>query len=254
MIVDCHTHIDCKTAEQLATQDSIDKYIVLACAGDPAEKVNSELSEYVKQNADKMIGFGFVDPTVKDFKLKYVNTIAKKLGLKGLVVYCSDCDFHPCHSKAMNLYEAAEKAQLPVFFHNSGNLCAEASLQYARPFLIDEIARTFKGLKIIIGNMGVPFVDQTLALIAKQPNVYADLTIREERIWQLYTTVLSAYEAGVMDKLLFGSGYPHGEPGMCIEALLGFNKRLGDSNLPAVPRDELKKIVERDTLAILGVE
>jgi predicted TIM-barrel fold metal-dependent hydrolase len=173
--------------------------------------------------------------------------------LKGAVVYCSACDFHPAHSRAMRLYESAQEARIPIFFHNGGDMGPESSLQYAQPYLLDEIAGKFGELKIIIGSMGEPFVSQTLAMVAKHPNVYADLTVKVDRPWQLYTTVVSAFEYGVMDKMLFGSGFPFGDAAECIEALLGFNKRLGDTNLPGVPRDQIRKIVERDSLELLGI-
>jgi predicted TIM-barrel fold metal-dependent hydrolase len=126
-------------------------------------------------------------------------------------------------------------------------------MDYAQPYLVDEIAIKFPSLKIIIGGMGLPFVSQTLCLLAKHENVYADMTISPRKVWEVYNLVVSAYEAGVMDKLLFGSGYPTCLPGNCMETLLGFNKLLADTNLPAVPRERLRSIVERDTLTLLGI-
>jgi hypothetical protein len=70
----------------------------------------------------------------------------------------------------------------------------------------------------------------------------------------VYNTVITAHEAGIMDKLLFGSGYPICKPDTCIEALLGFNMLLADTNLPSVPREEIRNVVERDTITLLGVE
>jgi len=57
-----------------------------------------------------------------------------------------------------------------------------------------------------------------------------------------------------MDKLLFGSGYPLGRAEQCIETLLGFNRLLGDADLPVVPRGNIQSIIERDTLALLGIK
>jgi hypothetical protein len=57
-----------------------------------------------------------------------------------------------------------------------------------------------------------------------------------------------------MDRLLFGSGYPYALPQTCIEALLGFNKMLSDTHLPQVPREKLRSVIERDSLAALGLK
>ena len=260
MIVDCHTHIDTAFAqgetapEQLEEQDTVEKCIVLAAAGPSTKQVNENLSQYVGKNKEKMTGFAFVQPTKDKVNVKSLASITEKLELKGLVLYCSSCGFHPAHSKAMQLYEAAEELSLPIFFHNASHLKSTACMEYAQPYLLDEIARKFGGLKIIIGSMGLPFVDQTLALVAKHENVYADLTIGVKRTWRVYNTVVSAYESSVLNKLLFGSGFPFGDAGECLETLLGFNKLLSDTNLPTVPRAEIKSIIERDTLKLLGIE
>jgi len=57
-----------------------------------------------------------------------------------------------------------------------------------------------------------------------------------------------------MDRLLFGSGYPYALPQTCIESLLGFNKMLSDTHLPQVPREKLRSVIERDSLAALGLK
>ena len=154
----------------------------------------------------------------------------------------------------MRLYESAQELGMPVFFHNGGTLQSDAILDYAQPYLLDEVARTFPTLKIIIGTMGVPFVEQTLTMLAKHENVYADLTIRPSNIWQTYNIVVAAHERGVMHKLLFGSGFPYGNAGECIETLLGFNMLLADTNLPTVPRVNIRNIIERDALELLAIE
>jgi hypothetical protein len=102
--------------------------------------------------------------------------------------------------------------------------------------------------------MGLPFIEQTLSMVAKHENVYADLTIRPNGVWQVYNMILAAYERGVMDKLLFGSGFPFGKAETCIETLLGFNKLLADTNLLTVPRGDIQGIIERDTLDLLGIQ
>jgi hypothetical protein len=259
MIVDCHTHISNPAtdeqgiAERLGAQENVEKCFVLAAPGEPADKTNTQLAEFVGKYTERMVGFGFADPAANLFKAKQVTTL-KKQGLKGIVLYCPACDFHPAHTRAMRLYELAQENSLPVFFHSGGDISPDGSLQYAQPYLLDEIACKFKDLRIIIGNMGLPFLEQTLSMVARHRNVYADLTVKVDRPWQLYTTVIGAFERGVLDKLLFGSGFPCGDAAASIEALLGFNKLLGDNSLPTVPRDRLRKIIERNTLQTLGIE
>jgi len=258
MIVDCHTHVrsfdGTEISEHLAAAETVDACIVLATHDGPRDEINRKVAEYIGQHREKMTGFAVVDPTQDRLTDKTLTSLTEKLGFKGLVLYCALNGFHPAHSQAMRFYDVVREMRLPVFFHNgSHNLSARAVLEYAQPYLLDEVARAFPDLKIVIGNMGVPFVEQTLAMVSKHENVFADLTIRPSKIWQTYNIVVAAYEQGVMDKLLFGSGSPLGKAGACIETLLGFNMLLADTKLPTVPRGSIRNVIERDSLELLGI-
>jgi uncharacterized protein len=260
MIVDCHTHInnvgyEVDISDHLAAAEVVDACIVLAALGEKTnEQSNKKVSEYVGNHRDKMVGFAIVDPTSDKISVKALTAVTGRAGLSGVVLYCSDFKFHPCHTKAMQFYELAQELKLPVFFHNGGPMSAEAVLDYAQPYLLDEVARTFPNLKMVIGTMGQPFIGQTLAMITKHENVYADLTIKPDNFWQIYNIVLAAHEKGAMDRLLFGSGYPLSKAKQCIESLLSFNKLLGSTTFPTVPLGSIRNVIERNGLEILGIE
>ena len=259
MIVDCHTHIDFSaeetgTSAHLAAAETVDVCVVLGMAEGSSSEVNKKLSGYVSKRRSRMVGFAVVYPTEDRVSVSSLGVIKEKLGLPGVVLYCSECGFHPAHSRAMRMYESLSELKMPVFFHNAEPVPKrKAILEYAQPYLLDEIAREFPELKIVVGSMGVPFVEQTLWLVAKHKNVYADLTIQPSSVWRIYNTVVAAHESGVMDKLLFGSGFPVSTASRCMETLLGFNMLLADTNLPTVPRNEIRSVIERETLRVLGI-
>lgn len=258
MITDCHTHICCplsdiETAGHIEACEKLDACIVLGVSSGSSIDANKELARYVKQY-NKMTGFGVFDPVNEKVAVKSVKNATLDLGLSGVVLYCARQGFHPAHSRAMRFYEAAEQLGLPIFFHNSSSMRSESVLEYARPLLIDEIARKFPSLKIIIGAMGAPFFNETICMVGKHENVYADLTVTPHRSWEVYNIVIGAYEAGVMDKLIFGSGFPRSNAADCIETLLGFNRLMADTHLPTVPREEIRAIIERDSLSLLGIK
>ena len=102
--------------------------------------------------------------------------------------------------------------------------------------------------------MGLPFVKETILLVDKHENVYADLAVNTQRPWEVYNLVLACHEAGIMDKLIFGSGYPRCDPGECAEMLLGFNKLIANASLPNVHREKIRGIIERDIISALGIK
>ena len=258
MITDCHTHINCPTSgidtkEHLDACSKVDSAFVHATFRDYSLESNRELGEYVAKH-HKLVGFAIINPLRDAVNPEAVQAMTTEQGLKGIVLYCSSGKFHPADSRAMQLYESATKLKLPIFFHNVATYRSDSILNYAQPYLLDEVAREFPALKFVIGSMGLPFLSQTLSMLAKHENVYADLTIAPQKKWEVYNMVVSASEAGVMDKLLFGSGYPIAKAGICIETLLGFNMLLANTNLPGVAREDIRSVVERDTLSLLGID
>jgi predicted TIM-barrel fold metal-dependent hydrolase len=258
MIVDCHTHItfpgiEIKPEDHFVAAEPLDACFVLASPEQSNQQSNKLVSDYVARHGQKMYGFAVVNPVKDDISVRQWSSMKADLGLSGAVLYCGSEGFHPAHSKALQFYEVADRLHLPLYFHTVPPFGPQSVLEYTRPSLLDEIAQRFPNLKIIIGSMGLPFVNETLYMLAKHENVYGDLTVHPQKVWEVYNTVLSAHEANVLGKLFFGSGLPVQKPQNCIETLLGFNKLIADMNLPTVPREKIREIIERPTLEILGI-
>jgi len=237
-----------------AQSSTVDKSIVLGFKSRylHAEIPNQFVSDYVQRFPQKLIGFAGVDPT-EDTALDEVHTAKEDLRLQGLTISPANQDFHPADSRAMDLYAQAELLGMPVLFHPSGQFSEKSKLEFGRPYLLDEVARSFPKLRIIIAQLGQPWIDETICLLGKHGNVYADVSGLLSRTWHAYTALVSAYQNGVIDKLLFGSDFPYTSAIECIEALYSINQLAQGTNLPLVPREALRGIVERDALSLLGL-
>ena len=153
----------------------------------------------------------------------------------------------------MAVYAVAEELNMPVLFHPGGTYTEQSKMEFGRPVLLDEVARTFPRLRIVLAQLGQPWVDETIVLLAKHANVYADVSGLLRRPWQAYNALVSAHQNGVIDKLLFGSDFPYTSAEECIEALYSINQLAQGTPLPVVPREALRGIVERDALNLLGL-
>lgn len=178
---------------------------------------------------------------------------AKSLGLVGINISPSAQGFHPTHSTAMRLFDRCAKEQLPVFVSRPGLLTPSMIMEFDRPTPWDEVARTFPTLKIVFGEIGFPWIDETIALLAKHPGVYADTSGIASQSWRLYTTLLHAHEAGVLDKIFLASGFPFVSPAAAVEAIYSLNSYALGTNLSAIPRAALRLIVERNPISTLGM-
>jgi hypothetical protein len=292
MIVDCHTHI-WKSPEQLGQLDLgdswrggrtrtpriapsgksnwrsvpaadpdhhwaqsslVDKSIVLGFKSKylRAEIPNAYVAEYVNRFPQKLIGFAGIDPT-EAAALDELHAARDHLLLRGITLSPANQDFHPSDSRAMRLYAEAESLAMPILVHPVGQFIVQSKLEFARPYLFDEVARTFPGLRIIIAQLGRPWIDETICLLGKHPNVYADVSGLLSQPWQAYNALVLAHQSQVIDKLLFGSDFPYTSVTDCIEELYSLNQLAQGTNLPLVPREALRGIVERDALGLLGL-
>lgn len=287
MIVDCHTHIwqsdaqlgqsyvervsvaggnsplgatrarvcDPSAMNHMAASDPVDKSIVLAFKSKylHAEIPNDLVADYVRKHPDKLVGFAGVDPTAPAEAMTEMREAQDRLGLKGVTISPAGQDFHPADSRAMQVFAEAARLKMPVLIHQGTHFTVASKMEYARPSLLDEVAREFPALKLIIAHMGYPWIDECIVMLGKHPNVFADISGLLHRPWQAFNSLLTAYQYGVIDKLLFGSDFPFTSAASAIEALYSINQFTLGTNLPTVPRQYLRGIVERDALALLGI-
>lgn len=234
---------------------SVDKSIVLGFKSRylKSDIPNHFVAEYVRRAPDRLIGFAGIDPT-DPRALDELALARDELRLKGITLSPANQDFHPSDSRAMEIYAVCETTALPILFHPGAYFIEQSKMEYGRPYLLDEVARSFPKLKIIIGQLGQPWTEETIVLLGKHPNVYADVSGLLTRPWNAYNTLINAYQYGVMDKLLFGSDFPYTNAAECIETLYRLNQTVQGTNLPVVPREALRGIVERDTVALLGLD
>jgi predicted TIM-barrel fold metal-dependent hydrolase len=217
-----------------------------------AEIPNSYVAEYCNRFPQKLIGFAGIDPTERS-ALDELRAARVHLQLRGITLSPANQDFHPCDSRAMLLYAEAEKLNMPILVHPVGQFTEQSKLDFARPYLFDEVARAYPKLRIVLSQLGQPWLEETICLLGKHSNVFADVSGLLSRPWQAYNALVAAHESQVIEKVLFGSDFPYTPIADCIEALYSINQLAQGTNLPVVPREALRGIVERDALNLLGL-
>jgi predicted TIM-barrel fold metal-dependent hydrolase len=208
------------------------------------------IAEFVQHDPERLIGFCCVDPNESAYREDFEHAL-DDLHLAGIKLAPMYADFSPLDARLTPIYERAERDSLPVLAHTGTTFCEFAPLAHTRPILIDELAMRFPRLKFIMAHLGHPWEPETLVVIRKHPNVWADLSALYYRPWQLYNSLVLAQEYGVMKKILFGSDYPFATPSDSITGLHGLNRMVEGTNLPRISTTLLDEIIHRDSLAVL---
>ena len=125
---------------------------------------HQEVAGYVANDPEKLLGFAGIDPKAGD-PVQSLET-ALELGLVGVTVNPAAAGFHPTDTAAMQLFEACQHHRVPVLIESGTLFAREARMEFARPVLLDEVAREFPDLKLILGAFGDPWVDDFFFIVS----------------------------------------------------------------------------------------
>ncbi len=214
---------------------------------------NDAVVEHVRRDPARLIFFASIDPGVEGY-IDELRRCHGELGCRGVKLGPIYQGVHPHDKRYYAIYEYCQRYALPVITHMATTFSSGVPLEYARPVHIDRVAIEFPELKIVLAHLGHPWEAETIAVIRKQPNVFADLSALYYRPWQFYHAMRLVTEYGASGKLLFGSDFPATTTADSIAGLRNVNALLGASGLPAVPEDILEEILHRDALELLGLE
>lgn len=212
----------------------------------PPEFIARQVARY----PGRAVGFCSVDPEVDDDAPGLFET-ALDLGLKGLKLSPTYQRMDPRGKACWPLYEIASARKVPIMFHCGG--AYTGSMEFSDPVLLDKVALAFPDLKIIVAHFGQPYMEQTAVMMRKNENMYADLSARYHRPWQLYHGLMIATEYGVTDRLLFGSDFPVRTPQKAMAEFRAINDWGAGATMPRIPEATIEAIITDRPLSLLGI-
>lgn len=210
------------------------------------------VADYAAQDPDRLIPYLSLDPTQPGWQDE-MKAGHLDLGMRGVKMMPMYAGFRPDDASVDPLWEYATEHGLPVLLHTGTTFVSQAPLDCTHPELLDRVAMRYPDVKIILAHLGHPFENECVVVIRKHPNVYADISAIHYRPWQLYNSLMLVQEYGVWDKLLFGTDYPFTDINATIEGLYALNKMVEGTAMPRLDEDQIKAMIYRDSLAILGL-
>lgn len=228
MIIDAHTHLGAlgknrarvTARELLASMDQagIDHSLVIALEYyDTSTTTTSLLNACAHSDRLHVIGGVQVsgDVTGQVSKLLALYAARRIVGVKLMPGYEN---FYPSDQRLSPLYEQCEQREIPIIFH-TGVLAAGSPglLKQIHPLEADEVANRFPKLRIIMAHFGNPWVTDAAAVVAKNANVYVDLSgyfaeyrpiVEDDAV--IFSRAVEQFTnfAGDLRKCLFGTDYP----------------------------------------------
>jgi predicted TIM-barrel fold metal-dependent hydrolase len=260
------------------TEGVIDKAIIqgdtyLECFGHIVP--NDYIADLVKKYPTKLAGVAGLNPTEKG-AVKELERCIKELGLIGVGELVTTFGyFYPDDERCYPVWEKALELSVPVFIHAVSGRTKNAQLKYSDVNRVDDMARTFPKLKIILCHLGGPDYEAGIDIISKWENVYGDIaelpwragldrrTVRKGLPvvdfgyyfnWLYPLLYYFSQPFGDPDKLLFGSDWRLGSPCRNVEVINGTNEMLKKLGLPEIPEQHLHNILHENWKRVFYVD
>ena len=191
------------------------------------------MSDYVSGD-ERLTGFASVDPNRPDAIERLVNAV-ENLGLRGLKLGPAYQQFDPWSAAALGLLEVADHYRLPVLWHQGTTFVSQAWLEVAQPYRLDKVARRFPDLPMWIAHLGHPWCEEAASVVRKHEHLFADISALVSRPYQFYQALVSFYEYGIFDRVIFGTDYPFFDVVSTVAALRSVNDMVMGTGLPRLP-------------------
>lgn len=182
---------------------------------------NELVARTVARAPARLTAFAFLDPRPPDAPDR-LERYVRELGFRGLKMSTSggpieDDGFYANDPACFKTFERAQALGIPVLVHAGLIYCnpddpAGTKTKYCMPIHLDDVARTFPALKLVVAHGGRPFVEQTIAL-SLMPNVYVDISWSLLPLSMWPALVAPLLEAFGPDRLIYGSDANWREPG-----------------------------------------
>ncbi|MBV9813379.1 MAG: amidohydrolase family protein [Acetobacteraceae bacterium] len=273
MIVDCHvnvwedshalplsrTHVKPRTdVVQLsaspervkAAMQGVDRYIAFTLRYADSVGIEGDdaaTARLMALDPGRCVGFAYADPRRPD-AMELLRHATGTLGLRGV-------KFGPIYNGVGVLDGRLEpivahclRHDLPLTMHMGTTFAENAPLEFGRPIHVDALAARYPELKIVMAHMGHPWVDECIAVIRKNRNVYAEVSALYYRPWQFWNMLISAQEYGVADrgKIFWGTDFPYTEVEESLDGLRRANHLVEGTALPRVSDATIAAITHAD--------
>lgn len=141
---------------------------------DDPVRVNEQVSAALKAHPDRLVaGIATTDPRLPN-ALDILRHAHDELGLKGWNFQPGFLQVAVSDPRCVELFGYCQSNGHPVTVHTGINFSPNGSIEYGRPIALCDLACAYPDLIIVANHGGWPWVTETLAIMWKHPNVYAD--------------------------------------------------------------------------------
>jgi|GEM_PF-934348 len=218
------------------------------------EAPNDYLASIVAEHPKRIVGTCSVDPiTDPAAAVREIERCVGRYKFRAVRLYPTYQHWDPRDERVYPVYRKCIDLGVVVQMHMGWTPVKVAPLEYGRPWLLDEVGRTFPELPIVINHLGYPYVDECTCLIARHENFYCDISVwaflHPSKILRMLVDFGSLCS---FDKMLYGSGnmflqtYP--------KVMRSLDTAADQYGLPRIPQEAMRKIMGENACRLWQID
>ena len=133
--------------------------------------------------------------------------------------------------------------------HMGTTFARNAPVDLGRAIHVEPVALRYPELKMILAHMGHPWYEDTIAVVRKQPNVYAEISAIYYRPWQFWNIMITAQEYLITDKIFFGTDFPFSTVEDSLAGIRAVNDVVAGTRLPRVSAEMIEGVIHANPFA-----
>ena len=202
------------------------------------------VSEACAAHPGRFSGLAGIDPTRGMAGLKDLEYSVNNLGFVGAHWYPHWFAMPPDAAQIYPYYAKCCELDIPIMMQVGQNLTYSRTRRLpsvGRPILLDQVAIDFPELKLIGIHIGVPWVDEMIAMCWKHENVFTAGDAYAPRYWpSSFVHYLNSYGR---DKVMFGTDWPVIDP----------ERAVAEVNELGLKPDSRQRLMRDNALRVFGL-
>ena len=167
------------------------------------------VADAVQKYPDRFHGLAGVDPSEGMRGVRELERAVREYGFIGAHAYPHWFGLAPDHARWYPFYAKCCELDVPYQLQVGQSLVyttEQVLTSVGRPITLDAVACDLPELKLIGIHVGIPWVDEMIAMAWKHPNVYIGCDAHSPKYWPAsFVHYINSYGR---DKVIFGTDYP----------------------------------------------
>ncbi|MEY3379785.1 MAG: hypothetical protein RL468_383 [Pseudomonadota bacterium] len=199
------------------------------------------VAEAVQKYPARFSGLAGVDPTEGMDGVRELEKAVRDDGFIGAHTYPHWFELAPDHAKYYPFYAKCVELDIPIQMQVGQSMVYDPTYprrSVGRPICLDAVACDFPELKLIGIHVGIPWVDEMIAMAWKHVNVYIGSDAHRPTYWpESFIKYMNSFG---QDKVIFGTDFP----------VLDFERTRADFEALGLKPDVRRKVLRDNTLRI----